>query len=200
MNPDSSWETRYKTGPRLFSGDPNPTLITEVSHLPADRALDIGCGEGADAIWLAQQGWNVTALDVAPTALHRAAQRTSSNNTSITWVTCDINQDPLPEGPYTLVTMHYVPLLKKGVDRALPGILNSVVLGGTILFVTHDISNMAARDGFEPRDYCQPNDIAQRLGREWTVTLNERRPRNSHTQDTTTHTHDAILSATRRAT
>ena len=57
------WNERYLSSSRLWSGNPNPQLVAEVADLSPGRALDAGCGEGADAIWLAQQGWDVVATD-----------------------------------------------------------------------------------------------------------------------------------------
>jgi SAM-dependent methyltransferase len=66
------WEAFYAEGRARWSGKPNGTLVEEVAGLRPGRALDLGCGQGADAIWLAQQGWTVTAVDIAQTALDTA--------------------------------------------------------------------------------------------------------------------------------
>ena len=68
------WNSFYAEHDQIWSGRPNVVLVDEVSDLPSGRALDLGCGEGADAIWLAQQGWTVTAADISSVALGRAAQ------------------------------------------------------------------------------------------------------------------------------
>lgn len=172
--------------------------MAETAHLRAGRALDIGSGEGGDAIWLAEHGWQVTAIDIAPTALQRAAHENSSAAASITWLECDITQETPPSGPFDLVTMHYIPLLTTDADRVLPGLLNTVSPdGGTFLFVTHDLDDLTPQGDFDPRDYCQPDDLAKRLGPEWTVTDQQKRRRSGHATPPTTHTHDAILSARR---
>jgi thioredoxin reductase len=82
-----AWEQRYRTRPAIWSGRPNAQLVAEVAALPAGRALDVGSGEGADAIWLAERGWQVTAVDISTTALERASPtaspgpgRTCANN------------------------------------------------------------------------------------------------------------------------
>ena len=67
----ADWDARYSAQKQLWSGEPNPQLVTEASDVPAGRALDAPTGEGADAIWLAQRGWTVTAVDFSRAALER---------------------------------------------------------------------------------------------------------------------------------
>jgi len=69
------WDERYSSRGAVWSGKPNPHLVSQASELSGGRALDVGSGEGADAIWLAGRGWQVTALDVSPVALRRGASR-----------------------------------------------------------------------------------------------------------------------------
>jgi 16S rRNA G966 N2-methylase RsmD len=72
--PADFWESFYRNGDRIWSGRPNPLLVREASDLTPGTALDLGCGEGADAVWLASRGWRVTAVDISATALERAAR------------------------------------------------------------------------------------------------------------------------------
>ena len=69
------WDERYSRAERVWSGEPNGALVSEVTSLLPGTALDVGCGEGADAIWLAGLGWKVTAIDVTDIALGRAGRR-----------------------------------------------------------------------------------------------------------------------------
>ena len=198
MEPET-WEERYRKVPRMSSGDPNSTLVTETASLAPGRALDIGCGEGSDAIWLAENEWAVTAIDIAPTALQRAATSGSPHADRIAWRECDLTKDPLPAGPYDLVTMHYLPLLSRDADRIVPEVLNTVAPGGTFLFVTHDLDDLNDFGDFDPGRYCQPPDIARRLGAEWTITTEEKRPRTHTSHRETPHQTDAILRCSRNA-
>jgi thioredoxin reductase len=68
MFEEAAWEERYRAQPAVWSGRPNPQLVAEAGELPPGRALDVGSGEGADAVWLAEQGWQVTAVDISTTA------------------------------------------------------------------------------------------------------------------------------------
>ncbi len=82
----AEWDERYASSPQLFSGNPNSVLMRETAGLTPGRVLEVGCGEGADAIWLARQGWDVTALDVSGVALDRAALSAEQAAVQIRWV------------------------------------------------------------------------------------------------------------------
>jgi 2-polyprenyl-3-methyl-5-hydroxy-6-metoxy-1,4-benzoquinol methylase len=76
-------DERYLAGAQLFSGNPNGVLVAEATEMPPGRALDVGCGEGADARWLASHGWGVTAVDVSGVALERAAQAAAAEGPAV---------------------------------------------------------------------------------------------------------------------
>ncbi|HEV7666156.1 MAG TPA: class I SAM-dependent methyltransferase, partial [Chloroflexota bacterium] len=88
------WDERYASAATIWSGNPNPHLVAQVSDLRPGTALDVGSGEGADAIWLAEQGWQVTGIDVSMVALERAAQMAAAAGHDvadrITWQQADI--------------------------------------------------------------------------------------------------------------
>ena len=71
-------DARYRSADRIWSGNPNPHLVAHVAELFPRTALDVGCGEGADTIWLASLGWHVTAIDVSTVALDRAAEQAAA--------------------------------------------------------------------------------------------------------------------------
>ncbi|MCK5752828.1 MAG: class I SAM-dependent methyltransferase, partial [Mycobacterium sp.] len=82
------WDDKYADADRVWSGDPNGTLVDEASSLTPGRALDLGCGEGDDARWLAARGWSVTAVDISQVAIDRARELHSADG--ITWLRSDI--------------------------------------------------------------------------------------------------------------
>ncbi len=131
------WEDFYRDG--RWSGKPNALLVEEVSDLAPGTALDLGCGEGADAIWLASQGWRVSAVDVSATALARAAGHAAAAGVT---ETIDWERDDLavsfPRGSFDLVSACYlhspVQLPRERVLRSAAG---AVAPGGTLLVVGH---------------------------------------------------------------
>jgi 2-polyprenyl-3-methyl-5-hydroxy-6-metoxy-1,4-benzoquinol methylase len=87
----ADWNSRYRERDgAMWSGRPNGRLVAEVVALTAGRALEVGCGEGADAIWLAQRGWSVTAIDISEVAVCRAREASDSAGVSVGWICGDV--------------------------------------------------------------------------------------------------------------
>ncbi|MEV6317947.1 methyltransferase domain-containing protein [Streptomyces sp. NPDC051776] len=133
------WDGHYADSDRIWSGKPNTALVREISGLPPGRALDLGCGEGADAIWLAQQGWRVTATDISRVALDRAAAHASDEGVAdrIAWQRADL-AEAFPEGSFDLVSAHF--LHSPGDlprERILRNAAAAVAPGGVLLVVGH---------------------------------------------------------------
>ncbi|MEU6267159.1 class I SAM-dependent methyltransferase [Saccharopolyspora shandongensis] len=190
------WDERYSSQDQLFSGEPNGALVAEAADLPPGQALDVGCGEGGDALWLARHGWQVTAVDVSQVALERAA-RAAAGGPEVAWTRADLNTVAPPAGAFDLVSVHYFPLVQQPGHTALRGLLASVAPGGTLLFVSHDMTDMPpeAAHGYEPGEFYQPHEIAELLDDDWTVLVDESRPRNPPSPGG--HTHDTVLRAKR---
>lgn len=133
------WEDRYRSGVGAGTRDPGPSLVTETAGLSPGRALDAGCGAGGDALWLAAQGWRVTAVDVSSTALdqgRRAAEATGRAFADrIEWVHGDLTEWE-PGHAFDLVSSHYVhvPGPQESLFRRLA---EWVAPGGTLLVVGH---------------------------------------------------------------
>ncbi|MEV0262613.1 class I SAM-dependent methyltransferase [Streptomyces sp. NPDC050617] len=194
------WDDMYRSRDQVFSGNPNAVLVAEVGGLPPGQALDVGCGEGADALWLARCGWQVTAVDVSEVALRRAAGAAEDDvRDRLSWARADLTATPPPAGTFDLVSIHYFPLRREPGHSALYGLLEAVAPGGTLLFTTHVLSDLIShRDGeYDPADFYQPDDIAQLLGPAWSVLVNETRPRTAPAPPGAHHTHDAVLRALR---
>ncbi|BAH49636.1 putative methyltransferase [Rhodococcus opacus B4] len=193
------WDARYSERDRVWSGEPNGALVDEMTGARPGRALDVGCGEGADALWLAGRGWAVTALDVSRVALDRAAAHADGNGSNITWMLSGLLDADLPAGGFDLVSAQY-PALRSTADRvAERALLAAVAPGGTLLVVHHDMrdGSVAREHGFDPDDWVAPRDVAALLDDGWHIDVNEVRERSISGGAGAHHTHDVVLRAHR---
>lgn len=130
------WDAMYSSRPKVWSGQPNAQLIAEASGLAPGSALDLGCGEGADAIWLAQHGWSVTGVDVSAVALERAAAHAADAGCRIEWIRQDL-VDWIPDQEYDLVSAQFLHSDVMAWQDALRPAVSAVRPGGTLLIVGH---------------------------------------------------------------
>lgn len=139
-DPRQHWDARYSEREQLWSGNPNVALVATVGSLAPGRALDLGCGEGADSVWLAERGWQVTAVDVSATAIERAEGLAASHGIPgerITWVLADVASWE-PAGPYDLVSACFLhSLLDFPREEVLRRAAGAVGPGGRVLVVGH---------------------------------------------------------------
>lgn len=199
------WNERYRSSHRVWSGNPNPQLVTEVANLAPGRALDVGCGEGADAIWLAQRGWEVVATDIAGVALERGAEhaRDSAPEASarIEWRQADLLVRPPEPDSFDLVSAQFMHLPAAPRTRLFRALVASVRAGGTLLVVGHHPSDLATGVPRPPMPelFYDADEVAELLDDSWTVVVNEARPRPATTPAGVEVTiHDTVLRAVRR--
>lgn len=203
---ETHWDRRYE-GETVWSGKPNGTLVNEVESIPAGRALDVGAGEGGDAVWLAEQGWKVTASDISQRALDRVAALADERGLSIECHRADANAlDPFEAESFDLVSAQYLPIPRSPEGRGIHNLLDAVAPGGTLLFISHDIEPLRApieerEHGpfIDPDAYVRPADFAAELAdsAEWEVEVHEKRPRpGGHASG---HADDIVLRARRRS-
>ncbi len=144
---EAFWDERYRSAGALWSGNPNRYLVSEASDLPPGTALDAGCGEGADALWLAGRGWRVTGVDLSTVALERAAWHAAESGPGmaarIEWVHADLigGWDP-GVARYDLVSSQYMHLPPDARAALFRGLAGAVAPGGTLLIVGHHPSDL----------------------------------------------------------
>ena len=200
------WDQRYGGSPALWSGRPNPQLVAEAAGLEPGRALDAGCGEGADAIWLVERDWQVTAVDISTVALDRgtaqAARLGDPIASRISWQHADLRTwAPAPRS-YDFVNAQYMqlpPHLRTGLfDRLAAGVAS----GGTLLIVGHSPSDLAtaARRPPLPELFFTADEIADALDASlFKILVRQARPRQVRDPDDQLITiHDEVLTARRR--
>ena len=176
----ADWDTRYSEAERVWSGEPNHALTLEAEHLAPGRALDVGCGEGGDAVWLAGRGWQVTGLDPSAVALDRARHASEAAGVEVSWVLGSLEEASevdLPDGGFDLVIAFYAALFRD--TDPVPALARRVAPGGTLLVVHHaEVDRERARaHGIDPDDLLSPDDVAAALGARWTIEVHERRER-----------------------
>lgn len=195
------WDQRYAGLEKLWSGQPNAVLVGETRELRPGRALDVGCGEGADALWLAEQGWQVTALDVSTVALDRAAGEAAARGLRVHWLHAGLVEAALPPASFDLVSAQYPALLRTEGNLAEHALLAAVAPNGVLLVVHHPMptAEEANAHGFDRRDYVSPADVAALLDDTWQIEVDETRPRHLATGAGAHHTEDVVLRARRRA-
>jgi SAM-dependent methyltransferase len=192
---EHDWDERYSGREQVWSGQPNATLVSESSGLRPGRVLDVGCGEGADAVWLAENGWNVTALDVSGVALDRAEIHARLRDVQVTWLHSGLVEANLPSASFDLVSAQYPALLRTADHAAERALLGAVAPGGVLLVVHHPTPTEAeaAVHGFHPDDYVGPADVAARLDANWQIEVDETRPRHVSAGAGAHHTEDVVL-------
>lgn len=174
-----AWDDAYRGGERMWSGEPNTALVAEIADDEPGRALDVGCGEGADAIWLAQRGWEVTALDPSAVALERARAEAADAGVAIEWVHAGLVEAEFPAHTFDLVSAFYPALPKRADGGTEQALLRAVAPGGTLLVVYHaDMdAERAKAHGFDPADYVGIADVRAALDPDWEIAVDEQRER-----------------------
>lgn len=197
------WEERWSRAlrehaDRVAQRPPNRHLVAEAGDLPPGRALDAGCGHGADTVWLALHGWRVTAVDFAASALSHARSTAEAVGSDVAeridWVEADLSTwTPEPDG-YDLVVCIYVHAAAS-VEELVPRLASGVAPGGTLLLVGHrpvDPATGAPTAAAGQVQVSVESALAALAGDAWEIVAADERPHGSTGTDV-----DAVVRARR---
>jgi SAM-dependent methyltransferase len=159
------WDRRYADDPHLWGDDANRFLVAEVEGLPPGRALDLACGAGRNAVWLAERGWKVTAVDFSTVGLERAAHLAVSHGVEVDWLLADLLEYEPPAQSFDLVIVLYLQLPADARRLVLGRAADAVAPGGTFLLVGHDLANLEGGYGgpTNPAVLYTPEEVAADL-------------------------------------
>jgi SAM-dependent methyltransferase len=204
VTPAEAWEFRYQEQSQRWSGRPNATLVDLVGGIPANgRALDLGSGEGADAIWLARQGWHVTGVDISPTAVaraHGAAIEAGIPTDQIRFEAHDLSAWE-PDGPYDLVTASFFHSQEElARTEILRRVATHIASGGHLAIVSHapPAPGTGHHDHLEQLMDADGEIAALGLGDDWDVVTSEHRSRDVTTPAGGPAVHDDVAVLLRR--
>jgi SAM-dependent methyltransferase len=146
----ASWDARYEGRELLWSATPNRFVAEETAGLPPGRALDLAAGEGRNAVWLAEQGWAVTAVDFSPVGLAKARELAAHRGVQVEWVTADLAAWAPPPATFDLVVVAYLHAGADLLQRVLTSSAAALRPGGSVLVVGHDVDNLDRGHGGPP--------------------------------------------------
>lgn len=160
-----AWNRKHAEGEHHFGGRPNRFLVAEAADLAPGRALDVACGAGRNAVWLAEGGWEVTAVDFSAVALASARRLAAETGVEVEWIEADVLEYlPEPAG-FDFVCVLYLQLPAEERRLVLARAAGAVAPGGTLVVVGHDLENLEYGHGGpqDPRVLFTPEEIAAEL-------------------------------------
>lgn len=200
----SAWDERYGGEELVWSGFPNPQLVAQVDELTPGAALDVGAGEGADAVWLARRGWAVTAVDFSQMALKRIAEHAAEAGVEITTEQADVRTWTPPAGAFQLVNSQFMHQPAEVFAPLVARLADAVAPDGHLLVVGHHPKDLEKPEIGRPPVgdmLFTAEEIAAQLDPStWEIVAAETRPRQLIGLDGEPVTgHDAVLHARRRS-
>ena len=199
-----TWDERYRSSELVWSADPNQFVESELEGLPPGRAVDLAAGEGRNAIWLARQGWRVTAVDYAQAGLDKG--RTIAGDLAVDWVCADATTWR-GEG-YDLCVIAYLQLVADQRRAAVRNAYASLRTDGTFFLIAHDTTNLTEGTG-GPTDAAvlmtAEDVLADLAGESFEVLRAERvarevgAPGHVHDAEPTATAYDCLVHLVRRA-
>jgi SAM-dependent methyltransferase len=160
------WDERYRSADLVWGAEPNQFVRRLCERLPVGHALDVACGEGRNALWLARLGWRVLGVDFSPIAVERARQLTAAEPEAVqlrtTWRVSDVTVDPPRPDAYDLTVVSYVHIDRPQLEELLRASARSVRPGGRLVVVGHDRRNIEEGVGGpqDPARLYVPGELA----------------------------------------
>ncbi|WP_248959923.1 class I SAM-dependent methyltransferase [Sphaerisporangium perillae] len=158
----TEWDQRYKTSELIWTAQPNRFVVEHLAELTPGRALDLGTGEGRNAVWLAERGWRTTGVDFSTTGLEKAGRLAGERGVAVEWVTADLREYSPEPGAHDLVLIAYMHLPPDDLAKMLRRAVTAVAPGGRLMIVGHDVTNLDEGVGGprDPRVLYTPESIA----------------------------------------
>lgn len=161
------WNRRWAGEERVHASTaPSRVLVAEVAGRPPGRALDLACGAGRNAVWLAEQGWRVTAVDFSDIALRMAGALAAERRAAVEWIDADVLAWTAAPRAFDLVCVLYLQLPAPERRRVLAGAAEAVAPGGILLVLGHDLLNLTEGWGgpTQPDVLFTPDDVIAEIG------------------------------------
>ncbi|MEV6492955.1 class I SAM-dependent methyltransferase [Actinoplanes sp. NPDC051633] len=196
-----AWEERYSGEEKIWSGNPNPQLVAEAAGLTPGTALDVGCGEGGDVLWLASQGWRVTGADFSANGLARAARHAEQAGVAdrVDWWQIDARAFAAGGRTFDLVTSHYLHPPDGGIVDVARRLTEAVAPGGHLLIVGHAPSEVFHQlSESHRRAMFAAEELLPALPGDFEAVVVEQRPRTMTREGVTVHAHDSTFLARRK--
>lgn len=146
----NAWDERYRSTELVWGAEPNRFVVETAGDLPAGRAVDLAAGEGRNAVWLAQRGWQVTASEFSTVAIERGERLAAANGVHVDWVYADVREHTPDVGAYDLVLLAYLHLPVGEWTHALHGAVRAMAPGGRLVSIGHDRDNLEHGTGGPP--------------------------------------------------
>ena len=155
------WDRRYAERELVWSATPNRMLVAEAGDLPPGRALDLACGEGRNAVWLAELGWDVVAVDFSRVAIEKARRTAAEAGVAVEFVCGDLLEYVPERAAYDLVVVLFLQLPADERRAVLARAVDALAPDGTLLLIGHDLTNLTGGVGgpSDPSVLYTPDDI-----------------------------------------
>jgi SAM-dependent methyltransferase len=138
----ADWDRRYAVSELVWTARPNRFLVAETEELRPGNALDLACGEGRNAVWLAERGWRVMGVDFSEVAIEKARRLAASRDVEVDWVAEDLLRYRFPAAAFDLVLVLYLQVPAAERSQIVRNAARAIAPGGTFLLVGHDSRNL----------------------------------------------------------